>query len=563
MKEFMLTFKLLLKQNLSLGYFKERIKFDKKFRNMLLAMIFVLILCLPSYILLINTVINIFETFQTLYLESLFIVMAIFLSIFLIIFFGMFQIIAYFYFSSDVKLMTPLPINPKYYLISKFFIIYLWELILSLFVILPFFIVYGVYQQLFIYQWVGLAICFLLIPVIPLIIIGVLTVLLMNITNFVKNKDAIRMFGYIIMIGGLLLFQMYIYRNFLPQSPEEQVNVFEKLINNSSYFLDRFSVYYPITKLIDYALNGTALEAFLGVFIFILVSVIFLYLFSLFLERVFVKGYLKEHANPAIKKKKYQPKTYKKRSVSVAIARIDFITLLKVPIYAFNTFGVILILPVMFIIMSISVGGNETTEMLTSFYKNYKIDLWLVIILFLTVTASMIPIAATSFSREGKTNWIMRTLPISSKDHIKGRLLTPVITLLVFNVIMITLTLIFLSKISNNISEDFIYGAISLIISLILSLPILIINLYVDLKKPLLNWENPQQAVKQNLNVLISLGVGFAYGTILFLSYNFVFKRFLPYQAILIIYFVSGFVLAYYLYRFIKKDFYLNLIDME
>ncbi len=40
------------------------------------------------------------------------------------------------------------------------------------------------------------------------------------------------------------------------------------------------------------------------------------------------------------------------------------------------------------------------------------------------------------------------------------------------------------------------------------SVPLLLTGLAVDISRPLLDWDNPQRAVKQNFNVLISMGIG-------------------------------------------------------
>ena len=50
----------------------------------------------------------------------------------------MFQIISYFYFSKDIKILTFTNNKPKYYLISKFFCHLFMELIIALFVVAPF-----------------------------------------------------------------------------------------------------------------------------------------------------------------------------------------------------------------------------------------------------------------------------------------------------------------------------------------------------------------------------------------------------------------------------------------
>ena len=562
MKDFLVTFKFLLKQSLSLNYVLYKIKENKKFRNMFLIMLVVILMCLPSYILLLTGLTKLYNVFHALYFQSLFIVMGLFFSVFLIIFFGMFQIISYFYFSKDIKLLTPLPIKPKYYLLSKFFVIYIWELIISLFIIAPIFIIYGIYEHLFLYQWVTMIISLLFIPLIPLVIVGFITIILMNITNASKHKDALRMIGYVVLIGGLLFIQMFMYRNLIPEDPEGQIKLFENLVNNSSYFLERFSRYYPVSKLIELSINGTFFEALLGVIGLIVVSLLLVFLLSLFLEKVFIRSYLNEQNNDTLKKKVKHGKV-KSKPVSLAIAKIDFLTLLKEPVFVFNTLAVVVLLPVIIVITSVFTSGNDQMGFFIDTYNEYKTQAWLLVTLFFVVTSSMIPITSTTFSREGKNNWIMRSLPISAKDHILGRAITAFFTQLSFNLIMIVIIIILLMRNDFPINDSIIYGIACFITSIILSVPIFFSSIYIDLKRPMLKWENPQQPVKQNMNVLITLSIGLIYGILLFLSYQFVFSKVLNNIIIFIIYLIVGIILSILTYRFLEKNFDKNLIEME
>lgn len=560
MKEFMTTFKLLFKQSLSFKYMAYKIKQNKRFRNLFIIIAVLLLSCLPSYLLLLKGLYELFKIYQAFNFQSLFIVMAIIFSLILILFFGMFQIISYFYFSKDIKILTPLPIKPKYYLISKFFVIYLWELIIALFVVAPFFIIYAIHENIYFYQWITMILGLLFMPIIPLVIVGFITIILMRMTNVSKNKDALRIIGYIVLLGGLLTFQLLVYRNLLPNDPSEQIKVFEKLVENSSYFLERFSLFYPVTKLIQLTINGSLFEAIFGLLLMIVISLLFVYLFSLLLEKVFIISYLKEHSQDILKKK---VKKGKIRSVSFAIARIDFITLLKVPVFLFNTLAMVVLLPLIIIISSFITSNNESLKQLINLYHQFDVQIWLAITLFLVVTSSMIPLTSTTFSREGKNNWIMRTLPISPKDHILGRMITPFFTHLLINIVMIILIIIILFINGIEIYDSIFYGVFCLVTSVIVSLPLLLLCMYIDLKRPMLKWENPQQPIKQNMNALIGMGIGVVYGLLLFLSYQFVLSQVIDNAFIFIIYIILGIIFTIGAYKFLKKNFNQNLIEMN
>ena len=121
---------------------------------------------------------------------------------------------------------------------------------------------------------------------------------------------------------------------------------------------------------------------------------------------------------------------------------------------------------------------------------------------------------SSSFSREGKHIWLMKSLPISVKDQLLGRMLLG----LVFQIIIIAplfALLVFLMK-----------PPIDLLISLFVgnclsSVIVGLLGLTVDSIRPKLVWDNPQEAMKQNLNIMISMFSSWAFvGLIAFIVYK-------------------------------------------
>ncbi len=563
MKEFWLTCKFLLKQNLSLNYLLYKTKHDKKARTMFIVLFIVILMCLPSYFTILRSVVGIFEGFHKLNMESLFIVMAIFISLLTILIFGIFQFIGYFYFSNDIKLLAPLPIKPRNYLLSKFLFIYLIELIVNLLLVFPFFVIYGIKLNVTIYQWLGIIISFLLMPIVPLVIVGFITVLLMSLTNITKNRDTLRIMGYTIILVLTFIFQITVYQNLIPSSPEEQFDLFERLAENSQYFLDKFALYYPISKLISLSISGSFVEVILSIIGFLIISFIIIYLFSQFLQRVFINSYLKELDSPLKKKKIREKQVEGSNNTAFAIAKIDFKTIIKVPIFMFNTVALLIIVPVVLIISTLFMQQSSAGEVdqIVDLIQKYRYLFWLGLTLALVILSTWIPIAPTSFSREGKTNWIMRTLPITAREHIFGRMIVPVITQTIFQLELVIM--VWISLYSKGILdiENIYYGLIACGLALILSMPLLLAGLYIDLSKPILDWDTPQRAIKQNMNVLIQMGIGVAYGTILFLSYQYIF-RYLPLVVVYLIYFGLGILVTIIVYRYMEKNFAKKLITM-
>ena len=112
-------------------------------------------------------------------------------------------------------------------------------------------------------------------------------------------------------------------------------------------------------------------------------------------------------------------------------------------------------------------GGGEgfnTTDLIQKVYDEFQYPFWMMVILGITLLGSMNPIASTTFSREGKTHWIMRTLPISSRDHILARLYVPLVTHVVFSAITLGIIL-------GILQTDYIMGVVAFILTLIALYP--------------------------------------------------------------------------------------------
>ncbi|MDF2698816.1 MAG: hypothetical protein K0Q49_372 [Haloplasmataceae bacterium] len=557
MKDFLLTLKFLFKQNMSLKYMINHLKNDKRQRNMFIVIAVILALSTPSLGAFIFLYIKMYDIFAMIGQESFYIVIAIIFSVIIIILFGMFQVTSYFYLSDDVKILTPLPIKTKHILISKFVVIYIWELMINLFSVLPFFIIYGVKSGLDILAWINLIMSFLLLPIIPLVIVGILVVIIMKFTNIFKNKDAFRMIGMLSIIILVIGVQMYIQSIAMNIPTGKEEEYFQNLFSNNQFLLEKVELYYPIITLVINSIIGDSLLRIVSIVLFFILSVGSVYIFGFILESVYLKTYLNEQVQIS-KNRKVKHESNKSQTVSNSIMSIDMKTLFRVPMFALNCLSTVIIVPVILLITVISTG--EISQLKT-FYEPNKYIFWLICTLALTIFGSLNMITTTSFSREGKTNWIMRTLPISSKEHIKGRVLSSIIVQITFCIISIGI-LLYLLKV------DYFFGILTLVLAILASLPINLVGLYIDLKHPLLKWDNPQVAVKQNMNVLITLAISMIYATIMFLIYFGLSKilnnhSLLNFFILYVIYMLVNIILTSLLYSKIDRQFEENLILME
>ena len=90
------------------------------------------------------------------------------------------------------------------------------------------------------------------------------------------------------------------------------------------------------------------------------------------------------------------------------------------------------------------------------------------------------------------------------------------------------------------------------------SIPVTEMGMIIDITRPLLTWTNPQQAMKQNLNVLIGMGIGTLYvGGIGYLTFKLINKVDinLIFTGLAIVFIVSSILFYFILEKLIIKQF--------
>ncbi|HPU95655.1 MAG TPA: hypothetical protein PK488_02150, partial [Bacillota bacterium] len=123
---------------------------------------------------------------------------------------------------------------------------------------------------------------------------------------------------------------------------------------------------------------------------------------------------------------------------------------------------------------------------------------WILLTQF--ITSSMI--ASTAFSREGQSLAITKALPISGKRVVQAKIRYALLFQLVSS-IPITALLVYLFKL------PLVYMVVGIAVGQVSGLWSIFGGLLLDLSRPYLNWTDPTRAVKQNLNSVIPMFVGF------------------------------------------------------
>ena len=424
----------------------------------------------------------------------------------MILLFSIFGIISTFFLSSDMETLLALPFKPKEIIIAKFINSLTSVYLIEIMMFLPILIGIGLGASLNILYYFNIILVTIFLPMVPLAIFGILLTSLMRYTALNRIKDKIQ---YIIMLFAIVFaIAIEIGSSSMGEgSMDDMANLIVNQSNALSYVM-----FFTLPASIALGTNNILLS--IGcMLIFIIISIGFVILFGLIGEKIYIKGVL---GKPQLKIKskkeeKVELKEEKKTSIFKELVKNEWRTINRSPIFNMN-----LVLPVflMPIILGVSMvaGFSEVDEVgtLTEFIKGFKeiIDFGVGNVLVFTVAilsffTSMSMSSSTAISRDGKNAYFNKIIPVEPMTIINAKVVLGII-LGFIPCLLITIILLALGLMN---VLDFILINIPLFLFIVVTN---YIGIYIDLRRPKLEWENETVAVKQNTNTMIYMFLDWA-----------------------------------------------------
>ena len=424
---------------------------------------------------------------------------AIILSMIITLFFSMFHTLGALYFGRDTAAMAYLPLSPRAHMAAKWTGVYLSELFFTLVILLPLLIIHGVSTHANALFYITAVLVTLVTPVYPLSLSLLLSSILGRFTSMAKNKEVWIVIGTIMMLVVVLGSEWLL----IPHMPEEadDAYILQLLIDNRAMLETTIGAFPPVLWAVD-GIGGQTSFAIL----FVVVSVTTVALIIWALGKNYLQICLRhtEHGTKArrVYRKKGDP--YQQRSPFMAICRRELGEVFKTPTYLLNAVLGVLMMPIMLISMSVGMtSGDEAiniSDVLNQLLGSMSgIDITLIFAAVMSLMSLMCPISATAISREGKRLPIMRMIPVSPRTLLHAKLLVSMLIVGAGSVVM-------------GIAAVFILGidylphvAAAVLLSNVISYVISICNIIIDLLKPVLDWKNENEVMKQNMNLLIGM----------------------------------------------------------
>ncbi len=512
MRRFLTLVRAGLRSNFGLSVLRYRVLVEKKDRWLVPLLGAAGLAVLPSIFGLILVVQNIYLTLKPFGQERALLTLGVLGGELFILLFGLYYVISAFYFSRDLEFLVPLPLKPFEVIASKFAVIMINEYLTVMAIVLPVLVGYGVLARGGVPYWINAVLVYLFLPVIPLAIVSLLVVVLMRVVNIGRKKDALILAGSLLLIGLSLGIQLAVRRtgggdlngrlvtNFLA-SPDSLLNRIGARFPPSIWAAKAIAGGFSPSGLLNLGLFvGASLALFAGI---LLVS-----------EKLFYRGLvgLGEVAGRrrSLSRARMSQKLSSGRHAMRAIFVREWRIMNRTPIFLVNGVFVVLLVPAIFAVMARTGGGRgDAGAILKIMTSAPPLVVILAAAAFMIVCGSLNGTASSTFSREGGQFWISKVIPAAPREQVAAKFLHSYAVALLG-----TISASAVAAWAFPIGPAPLAAAAGL--SLVAGIPLTAIGMMIDLARPLLDWTNPQKAIKQNLNVLLAICADIGFLTVLF-----------------------------------------------
>lgn len=475
-----------------------------------------------------------------------------FLAFFMmLLFFGIGPFISKIYFSNDVSIMQRLPIKMTDIFASKVISSVISLLPISILFLVPVFIKHaGATGQGFIYYLIAF-IGLLSGSIIIYSILSLINSILMSYINRLPQTKSVMqflgMFLVLVLSLGIQVYTRKIAQSFT--SAEDFIQYFDNIAKS-------FTAMFPFIRLITGALTSKFIwTKAINTLALLVLAVATLMITSFLGSGFLIKGINANQISAKKKNASIKESGFKSESVAMALAKREVAEIFKIPVYAFNFLSTGVLIPLLLALPLFTDNNISSADFnkIGSVLKTFDINIinqlsvaaiiGLVISIFLSISGQS---ATTSITREGKRIWLMQSLPISAEDQIKGRIISSAI----FGIISVLPTLILLIV----LLKPSIFMIIGLVIGVAIGIFLTsVFGLWVGILYPKLSWDNPQEAIKQNMSVFLSMLGVWAYigllGYILFKQFGIGNININNISIVAVVFIVFHLIIAIYLYK--------------
>lgn len=407
--------------------------------------------------------------------------------------------------AKDYDLLMSLPVKTTTVITAKFISMYVNNLIFAAGVMIPMGVGYCIWSSFrvsTILMWVfGL----LFTPLLPMTIAAIAGMLIAGIGSGFRHKVFVQVVLTAALMLGIFAGSFWVQG----EAMKDEAAFVLQLADLGGEISDVLHGIYPLAAWFDGAIAGGKVADFL---LFAGVSIVTYMVFA------FVCGKWYRKINTALKShhaaSNYKLGELKSSSVSMAIAKKEAKRFTSSTVYMTNT-GMGLLLALLLAVSSIFVGVDKIIEgMEIPGIGNLKPLLEYLMPFALAVVVNMCNTTSVSLSLEGRSFWVVQSLPVTRKTLLKGKMLFNILLVLPVSLVC-SVIFSFVLRVNGIVALEYLlFSVVSVLFSTIF-------GMWVNLHFPNFSWENEVEVVKQAVSSMLGIFGGIlgylALGTIAFL----------------------------------------------
>lgn len=382
----------------------------------------------------------------------------------------------------DYDMVMSLPVNDLEVVLSRLTFVYLSNLLVSIIVVFPAVIIFGINTETGILGSIIFLLSLLFLPVIPMVISLGLGVLIAAVSFRSKHKNILS-----------LVLSTLVVLLIVAASTQAQNRKSDEILDIGLTLSNMANRIYPPAALISKAVEN---QNFLYLFLFTgmtgLIGGAFVGIVAHFYQKMNTTMFSHSAA-------KYERKPLKVSSPLKAMYQREFDRYFSCTIYALNsTIGMVLLLVLSLLLLFISPEMAEQQSGIIGLSEMLRRVLPLVIAVFITMTST----ASASLSLEGKSRWIMCSVPVRTIDIFHSKI---AVNLTVIGPFVLISTLLLGIKMEVSLIQAIFLCIIPTVYACFIS----VLGMYMNVKFPKYDWTSEYYAVKGGaISVLATMGIG-------------------------------------------------------
>mgnify|MGYP004669815283 CR=1 FL=1 len=401
------------------------------------------------------------------------------------------------YFSKDLKILLRMPIKSKDIVKGKIINMIISEYQMETIMLAIPMIIYGIMEKVQPQFYLYALIILLVLPVIPIMITSTIIAIIMRFTNGIKNKTLV-MYMTIILSLVALDFVFTGFNHSINLNVSDFENSVLRINGISEKIAEQFILIKPIMNTL---LNYNNIKGIQNLVLYLLESGLTYILGILAISKIYLKGAIGTTINGKRSERtaeKLNIEDFKNKNKNIAYLEKDIKLMSRTPIFCIQCLIIPIVYPliILFVLLiaiafsrlvGVDLIADLTKEMNTS--KMQAIFICVGEVFFMMNFSSIIGI-----SKESKSAILTKTIPIDYQKQFNmktyiGKFLNMLATIIV--------TLAYYET-TKNIQATIVMFAILYLLNSIGEK----VKLYIDLRKPQIEWESEYAMMKQNTNIM-------------------------------------------------------------